>query len=150
MCPKEYYDISNEIKLLVLQFLGVKNALSFFVLVTSDLGLEEQKWELLFSAVLCRHEKIPISSTDCPSHQHAQVHPSQHPVYKLLPSSFFGICHFVKSLNSMVSCCGTEHLPFRCDLVFLVRLVNFLEWEKTKCDWGGPRTSAGFRALEWE
>lgn len=47
---------------------------------TSDLGLEKQKRELLFSAIFHRDEKIPVSSMDCPSHQQAQVHASKQPV----------------------------------------------------------------------
>lgn len=52
-------------------------------------------------------------------------------------------------MNSVVSCCCTHlvHLHFRCDLIILVRLVNFLGWEKTWCDWGGSRTLAG--AVLW-
>lgn len=79
VCSKEYYDISNEIKLLVLQF-WVWSASSFFVLVTSDSGLEEQKWKFLFSAVLWGDEKIPISRWT--------VSPTSRPRY-MLPSIQF-------------------------------------------------------------
>lgn len=53
---------------------------------------------------------------DCPSHQQTQVHASKHPVHKLLVSSFFGVWHFAKSLNSVVSCCSTEHLQVQFDI----------------------------------
>lgn len=100
----------------------------------------------VFSCILWRWENSSI--------RHAlslppagQVHASKHPVHKLLPASFFVVCHFAKSLNSVTSCCGREHLPFRCDLIFSVRLVNFLGWEKTKCDWGEPWNQQG--AMPW-
>lgn len=66
---------------------------AFFVLVTSDLGLEAQKWELLVSAVFRGDERIPSSG-------HGPCLPPanpEHPVHKLLISSFIGVCHLCKN-----------------------------------------------------
>lgn len=47
------------------------------------------------------------------------------------------VCHFARMLSSLMCCCNCfVHLPFRLDLMLLLRLVNFPEWEKTPSCWG--------------
>lgn len=41
------------------------------------------------------------------------------------------VCHFARRLSSLMCCCNCfVHLPFRLNLMLLLRLVNFPEWEK--------------------
>lgn len=47
------------------------------------------------------------------------------------------VCHFARRLSSLICCCTRfVHLPFRLDLMLLLRLVNFPEREKTPSSWG--------------
>lgn len=100
----------------------VKGALAsfFFVLVTSNLGLEQQQCSL-------EMRNFPVVGMGCPlplAYPDTSFATSSS---QLLISSFTGVCCFVRRLlNSEVLSCHTHiaHLPFRYNLIFLLRLVR--------------------------
>lgn len=132
---------------------GRERSTAFFVLVTSDLGLEEQKWELLFSAVFHGDEKIPSSGHGVslpPAHPDTSFRASSSQVTHFLFHWGLSLCKKSDEFSGVV-------LPYPLGaFVFQMRFDLFSKIGKfprvgENAVWLGWTSDIGRgRALEWE